>query len=120
MPPKKSRSRLSTLVRKQFHLVAIGAVLPGLVWDIKIASLAVTCGVIVFVMLECVRVLNVWPVGDILNLYLPLYVDDQDQGPVILTHIYLLTALAIPLWLWDLNVAGSKCTMCLVLIWFAQ
>ncbi len=50
--PQKTRSRLSTLVRKQFHLVAIVAVLPGLVFDIKIASLALTCGVIVFVMLE--------------------------------------------------------------------
>ena len=32
-----------------------------------------------------------------------LFLDDQDQGPVILTHVYLLVGCVLPMWLYPIE-----------------
>ena len=46
-----------------------------------------------------VRKLNVWPFGVILEESFKVFVDSRDVGPIILTHLYLLTGCTVPLWL---------------------
>ena len=43
--------------------------------------------------------LNVWPYGVVLEESFKVFVDSRDVGPIILTHLYLLTGCTVPLWL---------------------
>lgn len=43
----------------------------------------------------------VWPVGPLLDRLLHPFLDEKDQGSLILTHIYLLFACASPLWIYS-------------------
>jgi len=45
------------------------------------------------------RVLVIAPVGKTLHQCFQVFVDERDEGPVILTHIYLLIGCSIPLWI---------------------
>ncbi len=50
-----------------------------------------------------------WPVGEILQENLEVFVDNRDSGPVILTHIYLLIGCTLPLWLHPaLSIPGKS------------
>ena len=49
--------------------------------------------------LQVVRKLNVWPFGVVLEESFKVFVDSRDVGPIILTHLYLLTGCTVPLWL---------------------
>lgn len=49
-------------------------------------------------MVELIRVMGD-PLGCLVEKYLRPYVDEKDSGVLIMSHIYLLTACAIPLWL---------------------
>ena len=42
----------STVIRKQFHVIAVAVFLPGLLSDINMLRVAVGCSLVVFVMLE--------------------------------------------------------------------
>jgi len=42
----------STVIRKQFHVVAIAVFVPGLLSDINVLRVAVGCSLVVFIMLE--------------------------------------------------------------------
>ena len=51
------------------------------------------------VVVEVLRLFRVPPLGRLLHHFMAPYTDDRDDGPLILTHIYLLLGCAIPLWL---------------------
>lgn len=34
-----------------------------------------------------------------MNFFMKTFIDEKDQGPLIITHIYLLFSFSIPLWL---------------------
>jgi len=42
----------STVIRKQFHVIAVAVFLPGLLSDINVLRVAVSCSLIVFILLE--------------------------------------------------------------------
>lgn len=97
---RKSDGRhVSTTVRKQFHFLAMVVLLPGLLLDAEILFVAASCAFVVLVMLESLRVLRIAPFGEKLHEYLQVFIDDRDEGVVILTHIYLLVGCSSPLWL---------------------
>ncbi|XP_055867369.1 dolichol kinase-like isoform X3 [Biomphalaria glabrata] len=48
---------------------------------------------------QTTRALQVPVLGNQLHEILKVFVDDRDQGPIFLTHIYLLLGLSLPLWL---------------------
>lgn len=48
---------------------------------------------------QIVRLLNVQPLGDGINSSFTKFLDEQDQGPLVLTPIYLLVGSFLPLWL---------------------
>lgn len=90
--------RVALGVRKAFHLIAVAAFLPGLIFDplfLLLASLVAFAGLIV---LEVARARQVQVLGPALDSRLQVFAGSQDQGPVLLTHIYLLMGLSLPLW----------------------
>jgi len=42
----------STVIRKQFHVVALAMFIPGLLMDVNMLRMAVSCALVVLVMLE--------------------------------------------------------------------
>lgn len=94
-----NNSGINTTTRKVFHVIAVATFLPGIYFSPSMTTCAATCALIVFSFLECMRVLRLWPVGEVLNEYLNTFRDKQDQGPLILTPIYLLVGFTVPFWL---------------------
>lgn len=45
--------------------------------------------------------------GTTIDIAFHVFTDSRDQGPVLLTHIYLLVGLSVPLWL-SCNINNSK------------
>ncbi|XP_013391612.1 dolichol kinase [Lingula anatina] len=98
----------TTVVRKYFHIIAVCVYLPGLLWDPEFLYLASIGAFCVFVLLESIRTLCVYPFGEILNIFLQVFLDERDGGQIILTHIYLLVGCSLSLWIspYDLNFAN--------------
>uniref|UniRef100_A0A2C9M914 dolichol kinase n=1 Tax=Biomphalaria glabrata TaxID=6526 RepID=A0A2C9M914_BIOGL len=86
-------------VRKVFHILILLVYIPGLLMHIQLLLIASVVTFGVFVILETTRALQVPVLGNQLHEILKVFVDDRDQGPIFLTHIYLLLGLSLPLWL---------------------
>ena len=54
------------------------------------------------------RLINVQWLGTAVDNSFRVFVDDRDQGPVVLTHMYLLVGMSLPLWLTQ-KVVGELC-----------
>ena len=50
---------------------------------------------------QCLRIVEVYPWFPLLEDYLKVFVDNRDEGPVIMTPIYLLTGCTLPLWIYQ-------------------
>jgi hypothetical protein len=98
-------------IRKVFHFLAAAMFnLPLLDPDL-LSFICVAMGVAMCVLLliegcrspSCSRLREVVPgINDILS-YFQLFVDKRDSNrPIVLSHIYLLLACAVPVWLWGL------------------
>uniref|UniRef100_T1J6W6 dolichol kinase n=1 Tax=Strigamia maritima TaxID=126957 RepID=T1J6W6_STRMM len=89
----------TTVLRKYFHLMVLGVFIPGIIFDqdfLRISS-ALLFGI--FVLLECLRFFDIPPISGIINNHFKFFLDEKDQGPLILSHIYLLVGSSIPIWL---------------------
>lgn len=53
----------------------------------------------IFIFAEYVRYYALYPFGAALHVFMSEFTDHKDSGPVILSHFYLLTGCAAPLWL---------------------
>ena len=53
------------------------------------------------------RVLRIWPIGDVLDKYFRQLTDARDGGTVILTHQYLLIGMTLPLYLMTQQKQGE-------------
>jgi len=96
----------NTVVRKYFHVVSLLLFIPGVIYSPTLLSLSFGCALAILVMLETIRYGNIKPLDTRINQYMRSFIDDKDEGPLILTHIYLLIGCASPLWLY----AGSTLT----------
>ncbi|XP_046357154.2 dolichol kinase-like isoform X2 [Haliotis rufescens] len=82
-----SSAKGDTITRKSFHLVIVAVYIPGLLVDAEFLHLASVCAGAFLLLLE------------VIDSSFKMFVDDKDEGPVILTHIYLLVGLSLPLWI---------------------
>merc|ERR1719195_77485 len=51
------------------------------------------------VLLEHMRFKNIEPIASLLNSFFQAFKDEKDQGDLVLTNIYLLAGVSLPLWL---------------------
>ncbi|KAG7477292.1 hypothetical protein MATL_G00092480 [Megalops atlanticus] len=93
------KHQASTVVRKYFHVIVVATFVPGLVYDRQLLHVAAVACLAAFLLLEYVRYFRIQPLGQLLRQLLTLFLDERDSGPLILTHIYLLMGMSLPVWL---------------------
>uniref|UniRef100_A0A8D0H3D4 dolichol kinase n=1 Tax=Sphenodon punctatus TaxID=8508 RepID=A0A8D0H3D4_SPHPU len=96
---ESKKHQASTIIRKYFHFLVVATYIPGLVFDRQLLYIAAVLCLAVFVVLEYVRYFRIKPFGQMLRHLLSLFLDERDSGPLILTHIYLLLGMSLPVWL---------------------
>lgn len=86
--------------RKVFHFMMVSMFLPAIFIDPAWCSLALTIVLAIFLLLDMLRASQLPPLSTPIKIFLQPYVDGRDyQGPVVVSHIFLLIGCAIPLWL---------------------
>ncbi|XP_077353248.1 dolichol kinase [Festucalex cinctus] len=102
------KHRASTAVRKYFHVIAVATFAPGLLYERRLLHAASAVCLAVFLFLEYVRYFRIKPLGRPLRQLLTLFLDERDSGPLVLTHVYLLVGVALPVWLLPAACAPAK------------
>lgn len=87
------------LTRKIFHISIIIVYIPAFYLDIELLLLSSAGILAVFLMLECIRILNIPPLGKIIYNTFDLFLDEKDCGLLIVSHIYLLVGSTASLWI---------------------
>lgn len=59
---------------------------------------------------QYIRLYRIGPFGESIHSALEVFLDDKDSGPLILTHVYLLLGLAVPLWLYPVDFSKRDST----------
>ena len=59
---------------------------------------------------QYVRLFRIGPFGSSVHSALVVFLDDKDSGALILTHVYLLLGLALPLWLFPVDYSKADPT----------
>lgn len=96
----KKASHLSLNARRKFfHALAVLLFLPGIALDPAFTHLGFSLAFSIFIFAEYVRYYALYPFGAALHVFMSEFLDHKDSGPVILSHFYLLTGCAGPLWL---------------------
>lgn len=97
--------------RKWFHALAVVMFVPGIALDVStplaicahdqpaFSHLAFSVAFAAFNFAEYIRYFALWPFGVSIHLFLNEFLDSKDSGTAILSHFYLLTGCATPLWL---------------------
>ncbi|PWN38811.1 hypothetical protein IE81DRAFT_327123 [Ceraceosorus guamensis] len=85
--------------RKFFHALAVLLFVPGIAADPAFMHLAFSLAFSAFIFAEYIRYYALYPFGATLHVFLAEFTDHKDSGPVILSHFYLLTGCAGPLWI---------------------
>jgi len=85
--------------RKFFHALALVIFIPGIILDPAFMHLAFSVALSLFIFLEYVRYFALYPFGASVHLFLSEFLDEKDSGSAVLSHFYLLTGCAGPLWL---------------------
>ncbi|CAO4369695.1 unnamed protein product [Caenorhabditis nigoni] len=93
-----SIGRSSTVHRKFFHLTVSLIYISGILLDPLFSWLCAWLWLCIFILTELLRYLNVPPWGAVLNEHLLIFKDSQDSE-LLLTPIYLLVGIFLPLML---------------------
>ncbi|KAI9554032.1 putative SMC6 [Daphnia sinensis] len=96
-----------TVLRKYFHGVIIAVYLPGIFFDVELLFVASVIILAAFLLLETSRLYNLDYVAEVLNKNMTGFLDEKDQGSLILTHIYLLIGCSLPIWIFPLKSANN-------------
>ncbi|CAG9534565.1 unnamed protein product [Cercopithifilaria johnstoni] len=96
-------SHSSTVHRKFFHLTISLICITGIQYDFELIWLFAWLMLCVFVIIEVFRSKCVTPWSTYLNNWLLIFVDKQDSPELILTPIYLLAGIFLPLFLSPIN-----------------
>ncbi|XP_010283955.1 PREDICTED: dolichol kinase [Phaethon lepturus] len=102
---ESKKHQASTITRKYFHFIVVATYVPGLIYDHQLLYVAAVLCLAVFIFLEYIRYFRIKPFGQTLRHLLSLFLDERDSGPLILTHIYLLLGMSLPVWLFPRSCA---------------
>ncbi|XP_044577074.1 dolichol kinase isoform X1 [Cotesia glomerata] len=98
-----SESSASTIERKTFHILAVLVYTPGLIWEPTLLYFASGIVMILFMMFELMRLINLPPLNKVLKLGFSAFVDEKDSL-ISLTPLYLHVGLSFPLWMPSSNI----------------
>jgi dolichol kinase len=87
------------IMRKYFH-VMVWMFIPGVIYAPTFMSVAYVGAFCLFVIFECLRIeYREYRIGQKIESVIRGFTDERDDGPIIITHIYLLFGCALPIWL---------------------
>uniref|UniRef100_A0A2A4J010 dolichol kinase n=1 Tax=Heliothis virescens TaxID=7102 RepID=A0A2A4J010_HELVI len=89
--------KASTVTRKTFHILASIVFLSGILFDIKLMTLAAGVGFGLLILVEALRKSKIEPISSALQAAFNVYSDEKDVGCFAMTPIYLYIGLACPL-----------------------
>lgn len=89
----------STGERKLFHGLIVVVMVSGIMVDVEFTYLASLVVLGIFVYLEYIRAFDIRPISRLLDEAFARFTDEKDQGSLILTNIYLLVGIFLPLWI---------------------
>lgn len=92
-------NKASTVVRKTFHILTVMVFAPGII--LRPCFLFLSSGVVfgIFIAIDMLRILQIPPLGSILQTGYIKFADEKDEGPLALTPLYLLLGCSLPLWI---------------------
>ena len=105
--PKEKQMFPNIIIRKFFHFIAVLIFVPGIHVAPNFTKLASGSATVVLIICEYLRIFKIYPCGQLLQKYLVSFVDERDSGKVLLTHIYLLFGVSLPIWLFTFNTKPS-------------
>ena len=86
--------------RKIFHLLICCVFIPGLFYDVEFLAMCSYGMLILLLLLELIRYHGIGKLSETIDETMVLFVDRKDcNGQLILSHIYLLVGLSLPIWL---------------------
>ena len=92
-------AKATTSERKFFHGLVSVVITSGIALDVEFTYLASLLVLGIFLLLEYIRVCSIKPISTVLDEAFVRFIDEKDQGTLILTNIYLLVGTFLPLWL---------------------
>ncbi|OHT06250.1 phosphatidate cytidylyltransferase family protein [Tritrichomonas foetus] len=93
--------------RKFFHLMALLVFVPPVLIDYHFLRLCISGAIFVFLFVESLRIVRFPYVASLFESYVSGFIDERDSNELILTHLFLLLGLGLPVLLADVTVPGS-------------
>uniref|UniRef100_A0A0D9VC65 dolichol kinase n=1 Tax=Leersia perrieri TaxID=77586 RepID=A0A0D9VC65_9ORYZ len=87
------------LLRKYYHLVAVLIFSPAVIFQPDFLDLAFGAAFAVFLILEMIRVWEIYPLGHIVHQFMNAFTDHRDSEILIVSHFSLLLGCALPKWM---------------------
>ncbi|KAM0898535.1 hypothetical protein ACQ4PT_021861 [Festuca glaucescens] len=87
------------LLRKYYHLVAVLIFSPAVIFQPAFLDLAFGAAFAVFLILEMIRVWEVYPLGRTVHQFMNAFTDHRDSDILIISHFSLLLGCALPKWM---------------------
>ncbi|KAJ1277876.1 hypothetical protein BS78_04G036400 [Paspalum vaginatum] len=87
------------LLRKYYHLVAVLIFTPAVIFQPAFLDLAFGAAFAVFLILEMIRIWEVYPLGRVVHQFMNAFTDHRDSEILIVSHFSLLLGCALPKWM---------------------
>jgi dolichol kinase len=91
--------RVTTSARKIFHILIVLVYVPGFIFQCNFLFVASVVILAIFIVLELARVIQLYPVAEVLERSVKAFIDEKDAGKVALTPIYLLVGCSLSIWI---------------------
>ncbi|CAM4878046.1 unnamed protein product [Rotaria socialis] len=90
-----------TILRKYFHFLAIIVYTSGILFDTHLLTMCSVAFIVLLLLLECIKIKRVAPLGDIIRNAWNMYENEKDIGTIMFSHIFLIIGLSYPVWIAD-------------------
>ncbi|KAL6629819.1 hypothetical protein ACP70R_029584 [Stipagrostis hirtigluma subsp. patula] len=87
------------LLRKYYHLVAVLIFSPAVIFQPAFLDLAFGAAFGVFLILEMIRIWEIYPLGHVVHQFMNAFTDHRDSEILIVSHFSLLLGCALPKWM---------------------
>lgn len=95
----KKKQKSSTAIRKIFHILIVLVYVPGFLYQCSFLYIASVVILAFLTVLEVARIIQLYPVSDVLETSVSAFIDEKDAGRVALTPLYLLVGCSLSLWI---------------------
>ena len=92
-------TKATTSERKLFHGLVVIVMVSGLHLDPEFTNFASLSILAAFLYVEYIRAFDIRPISKVIDSAFANFTDEKDQGSLVLTNIYLLIGIFLPLWI---------------------